>query len=154
MAHTSEVRSPTNSDPATTAEQAEEDTQCSQRLRRRMMAATGRQPLVVVAHHATRLWMSSCEDPCGWRRRIDILTLKDNTRRRLRMVQQQSHAAIEEWQRGQACDIWESFVADLHIGGGSLMVAWLLGRDRTRRLLQWQSSPRHDLICSPQAWKA
>ena len=55
--------------------------------------------------------------PCGCRRRIDILTLKDNRRRLLPQVQQQSPVAMDEWERGQDCEMWKFLVIDLHVGG-------------------------------------
>ena len=113
-AHSSDVRSPTNSDP-------------SQRQNRRKRTHTVLPTAAKAANGCNRriTYGRRCS-PCHWvvdvllwsphgfRSCIDILTIKDNMCRLLPRVQQQSPAAMHEWQRGQDCEIWKCLVTDLH----------------------------------------
>ena len=110
MAQRSEVRSPTNSDPATTAEQAEEDTYCPN-------GSEGGRWLQQDCARSPRLIM-----PPGYGRLLIkfVRTLLHTKQHLLPRAHHQRPMAMDK-QRGQDCDIWKSLVTDLHVGGGCVI---------------------------------
>ncbi|KAI0217050.1 hypothetical protein LSAT2_031033 [Lamellibrachia satsuma] len=114
MTHTSETRSPTNSDPVTTAEQAEEVTYVPTAVKADGgCSSPGRRGLS--CHRGTDVFLSNL---CRRRGRPYFVTLNDTTRRLLPRAHHQRPTPMDEWQRGQDREIWKSLVTDLHVGGG------------------------------------
>ena len=95
MAHRSEVSSPTNNDPATTAVKAEDG--CS---RRTAPSCRG-----LSCHRGMDVFLSSL---CGRHGRPDFLTLNNITRRLLPRAHHQRPMAMDEWQQRQDREIWKA----------------------------------------------
>ena len=105
MAHRSEMRSLTNSDPATTAEQAEGDTHYHNGCEGGLWLQQDNSPRsswLIMPPGYGRLQV--CADAAGAPTSAGAPT------------------AMDEWQRGQDREIWKSLMTVLHVGGGCVMV--------------------------------
>ncbi|KAI0212334.1 Serine/threonine-protein kinase Kist [Lamellibrachia satsuma] len=119
MAHRSETRSPTNSDPTTTVEQAEEDTYCPNSCeggRRLLQEDSPLSSWLIMLPGCGRLLVKFVRTPLEPRLPHNI------TRRLLPRVHHQIPTTMDEWKRGQDREVWKSLVTDLHVGGGCVMV--------------------------------